>query len=148
MDKKLLKIVLSETVIGFGLLFWYYLSISDETDVGLAGAAGFGIIFIITVGIIAMTLIVAFIMKLLNRNSAISGVSSNRYGLKFWAVLIICVVLFITILPYIVGLMDRAMYSFGRKNCAQVVTKARQPKSGEIRDFPTPCDVPDGWEKI
>lgn len=32
--------------------------------------------------------------------------------------------------------------------CIQVITKAKNPKTGEIRDFPTPCDVPDGWEKI
>lgn len=32
--------------------------------------------------------------------------------------------------------------------CIQVVTPARNPETGEIREFPTPCDVPDGWEKI
>ncbi len=32
--------------------------------------------------------------------------------------------------------------------CAQVVTSARNPKTGDIRQFPTPCDVPDGWEVI
>lgn len=32
--------------------------------------------------------------------------------------------------------------------CIQVITPARNPKTGEIRDFPTPCDVPEGWEKI
>lgn len=31
--------------------------------------------------------------------------------------------------------------------CAQVVTEARNPATGEVREFPTPCDVPDGWEK-
>src|SRR3989344_3995963 len=29
--------------------------------------------------------------------------------------------------------------------CIQVVTTARNPKTGEVRDFPTPCDVPEGW---
>lgn len=29
--------------------------------------------------------------------------------------------------------------------CIQVITKARNPKTGEVRDFPTPCDVPEGW---
>lgn len=32
--------------------------------------------------------------------------------------------------------------------CIQVITPARNPKTGEIRDFPTPCDVPAVWEKI
>lgn len=32
--------------------------------------------------------------------------------------------------------------------CIQVITPARNPATGEVRDFPTPCDVPDGWEKI
>lgn len=30
--------------------------------------------------------------------------------------------------------------------CIQVITKAKNPQTGEIRDFPTPCDIPDGWE--
>lgn len=32
--------------------------------------------------------------------------------------------------------------------CAQVVTPAKNPLTGETRNFPTPCDVPPGWEKI
>lgn len=32
--------------------------------------------------------------------------------------------------------------------CAQVITPARNPETGEIREFPTPCDVPEGWEVI
>lgn len=32
--------------------------------------------------------------------------------------------------------------------CAQVITPARDPKTGEITEFPTPCDVPKGWELI
>ncbi len=34
------------------------------------------------------------------------------------------------------------------KICVQVVTPARNSKTGEIRNFPTPCDVPEGWEVI
>jgi hypothetical protein len=30
--------------------------------------------------------------------------------------------------------------------CIQVVTTARNPQTGETRDFPTPCEVPEGWE--
>ena len=32
--------------------------------------------------------------------------------------------------------------------CIQVIQKARNIQTGEIRDFPTPCDVPAGWEPI
>ncbi|MEK7063591.1 MAG: hypothetical protein AAB955_02800 [Patescibacteria group bacterium] len=32
--------------------------------------------------------------------------------------------------------------------CAQVITPAVNPDTGEIREFPTPCDVPEGWEVI
>ena len=32
--------------------------------------------------------------------------------------------------------------------CAQVITRARNPQTGEERDFPTPCSVPAGWEII
>ncbi len=29
--------------------------------------------------------------------------------------------------------------------CAQVITHAYNPVTGEEKDFPTPCDIPDGW---
>ncbi len=32
--------------------------------------------------------------------------------------------------------------------CIQVITPAKNPATGETRDFPTPCDVPTGWEVI
>lgn len=32
--------------------------------------------------------------------------------------------------------------------CVQVITKAKNPQTGEVRDFPTPCDVPNGWEVV
>ncbi|HYE22421.1 MAG TPA: hypothetical protein VD998_02405 [Verrucomicrobiae bacterium] len=32
--------------------------------------------------------------------------------------------------------------------CIQVITPARNPFTGEIKEFPTPCDVPEGWERI
>lgn len=31
--------------------------------------------------------------------------------------------------------------------CIQVITPARNTKTGECREFPTPCDVPKGWLK-
>lgn len=30
--------------------------------------------------------------------------------------------------------------------CIQVITFAEDPESGECVAFPTPCDVPEGWE--
>lgn len=30
--------------------------------------------------------------------------------------------------------------------CIQVITYAKNPKTGEVKSFPTPCDVPEGWE--
>ncbi len=32
--------------------------------------------------------------------------------------------------------------------CAQIITKGKNPATGEIREFPTPCDVPEGWETL
>ncbi len=32
--------------------------------------------------------------------------------------------------------------------CAEVITSARNADTGEIREFPTPCDVPQGWDVI
>lgn len=32
--------------------------------------------------------------------------------------------------------------------CIQVITPARYLVTGEVRDFPTPCDVPEGWIPI
>jgi hypothetical protein len=32
--------------------------------------------------------------------------------------------------------------------CAQVITPAINPETKAIREFPTPCDVPEGWEVI
>ncbi len=34
------------------------------------------------------------------------------------------------------------------KACIQVITPARNEKTGEIKNFPTPCEVPEGWEKV
>jgi hypothetical protein len=31
--------------------------------------------------------------------------------------------------------------------CAQVITSAFNPRTGEIREYPTPCDVPEGWQQ-
>lgn len=32
--------------------------------------------------------------------------------------------------------------------CIQVITPAKNPQTGECREFSTPCDVPAGWQKV
>lgn len=32
--------------------------------------------------------------------------------------------------------------------CIQVITPARNLETGEVREFSTPCDVPEGWERV
>lgn len=32
--------------------------------------------------------------------------------------------------------------------CIQVISPAKHPLTGEVRDFPTPCDVPWWWQKV
>jgi len=32
--------------------------------------------------------------------------------------------------------------------CIQVITPAKNPSTGKCEDFPTPCDVPSGWEIV
>lgn len=32
--------------------------------------------------------------------------------------------------------------------CAQVITPAKDPDTGEIVEYQTPCDVPDEWEVV
>ncbi|MDP2630378.1 MAG: hypothetical protein Q8P56_03135 [Candidatus Uhrbacteria bacterium] len=33
-------------------------------------------------------------------------------------------------------------------SCIQVIAPARNKTTGEVKEFPTPCDVPDGWEAL
>jgi hypothetical protein len=35
-----------------------------------------------------------------------------------------------------------------RSTCIQVITPAKNPLTGECREFPTPCNVPPGWQKV
>lgn len=34
------------------------------------------------------------------------------------------------------------------EGCIQVVTKAQDAKTGKVGEFPTPCDVPEGWVEV
>ena len=33
-------------------------------------------------------------------------------------------------------------------NCIQVITYGKNPGTGQCKEFPTPCDVPNGWESF
>lgn len=43
-------------------------------------------------------------------------------------------------------LRDPAIPDDDGQMCAQVITSAKNPETGEVVEFPTPCDVPEGWE--
>ena len=45
----------------------------------------------------------------------------------------------------VAGAQDEAVVTPGVEPCAQVLTTAHLPGSGECRVFPTPCAVPHGW---
>jgi|GEM_PF-2409753 len=38
--------------------------------------------------------------------------------------------------------------SIKNRICIQVITPAKNPITGECKEFPTPCDVPPGWQKV
>lgn len=38
--------------------------------------------------------------------------------------------------------------STSQEVCIQVITSAKNLETGEIKEFPTPCDVPLGWEAV
>jgi hypothetical protein len=59
-------------------------------------------------------------------------------------------VLFITSVGFEETLLNQILSTFKfieleGEFCAQVITPARNPQTGEVKQFPTPCDVPDGW---
>lgn len=72
---------------------------------------------------------------------------SPRYllGLVFVAMVFLVVVFFVYEAQYGqqgVGNSDDV------RICTQVITPARNIETGAVRDFPTLCDVPEGWEVI
>lgn len=45
--------------------------------------------------------------------------------------------------------IDRYNFKTGEGTmCIQVITPARNPVTGEVLDFPTPCSIPFGWEAL
>jgi hypothetical protein len=43
---------------------------------------------------------------------------------------------------------DQQIGSGSGQVCIQMIAKARNIKTGDIKDFPTPCDIPSGWEEL
>lgn len=48
----------------------------------------------------------------------------------------------------IVAIVLWALYVTFKNPCADVVSFARNPDNKEVKSFPTPCDLPFGWEKV
>lgn len=71
-------------------------------------------------------------------------------------ILFVILIIGIMVLAYLALAKARDIWPFsnsGQKDdggqiCIQVITRAKNPKTGEVRDFTTPCDVPEGWEII
>lgn len=63
---------------------------------------------------------------------------------------VIIALFFVT--PVLVAAADVSRSDDGNQKqavvCIQVITAARSRETGEVRDFPTPCDVPEGWERL
>lgn len=69
--------------------------------------------------------------------------------------ILILVIAGIAIVGYFVAAKTQNWWPFANSGqrddgqiCIQVITRAKNPKTGEIKDFPTPCDVPEGWEVV
>lgn len=44
------------------------------------------------------------------------------------------------------GVMGRE--EIKQEMCAQVITHAQNPQTGDVHEYSTPCDVPEGWEVV
>jgi len=49
---------------------------------------------------------------------------------------------------FITFLISFGFFCFAKEICIQVITPAKNPLTGECKEFPTPCDVPQGWQKV
>lgn len=38
--------------------------------------------------------------------------------------------------------------NFEEESCVQVITPAVNKETGEVKNFSTPCDIPQGWEEL
>lgn len=57
------------------------------------------------------------------------------------------IAIFTLIIAFFLGGMAFAETAFADdENCIQVITYGLNPETGQWEEFPTPCDVPDGWK--
>lgn len=70
--------------------------------------------------------------------------------LSFVALMLVSAVgwFFLRIPPQQVPVTETAPQEEEGTVCIQVITPARHITTGEIKEFPTPCDVPQDWEVI
>ena len=55
---------------------------------------------------------------------------------------------FVITRPVVVNTLDFPVKRNTGGVCAQVITPAKNDRTGEVKDFPTPCSVPRGWSVI
>ncbi len=56
--------------------------------------------------------------------------------------------LIVLIIAAVVGVMYWQKKNGINLFCTQVVVKAKNPINGEVKEFSTPCDVPEGWQEV
>jgi len=61
---------------------------------------------------------------------------------------IITIIILLLILAFFYQFIDEENNNDGGDFCIEVLTDARNPETGEIKTFNTPCDVPEGWETL
>ncbi len=65
---------------------------------------------------------------------------STRRG--FVALVVLCAVIFLIFIYWFFFIFS---FSGG---CIEVIQEAKNPITGQVKTFPTPCEVPLGWQKI
>jgi len=61
---------------------------------------------------------------------------------------ILIVTIFFFIWTFSFAQSNKFLNPVKNKICIQVITPAKNPITGECKEFPTPCDVPPGWQKV
>ena len=85
----------------------------------------------------------------------------NNFKLKIYLPILLCTVLVITIIFLLLTYKSSSSFKETKnpnlrptlqprqkQACIQVITAAKDPLTGRCQQFPTPCDVPNGWQKV
>lgn len=85
----------------------------------------------------------------------------NNFRLKVYLLILLCTVLIITIIciqlsyksnrltgDFIVPTPTPTLQPRNRQACIQVITPAKDPRTGKCQQFSTPCDIPNNWQKV